>query len=104
MTKHENIAKALKARHSELTNRVVEIGSELRKPLSADFEDQATDLENQEALEAIENSKIHKIRQIQAALKRIFGTYGICAHCGEDIDPKRLEALPTATRCISCAA
>ena len=105
MTKHENIAKALKARLSELTNRVVEIGSELRKPLSADFEDQATDLENQEALEAIENSKIHEIRQIQAALKRISeGTYGICVHCGEDIDPKRLEALPTATRCISCAA
>jgi DnaK suppressor protein len=53
MTKHENIAKALKARLSELTNGVVEIDSELRKPLSADFEDQATDLENQEALEAI---------------------------------------------------
>ena len=33
MTKHENIAKALKARLSELTNRVVEIDSELRKPL-----------------------------------------------------------------------
>jgi DksA/TraR C4-type zinc finger protein len=32
------------------------------------------------------------------------GTYGICAYCGEDIDPKRLEALPTATRCILCAA
>ena len=29
MTKHENIAKALKARLSELTNRVVEIDSEL---------------------------------------------------------------------------
>jgi hypothetical protein len=57
MTKHENIAKALEARLSEPTNRVVEIGSELRKPLFADFEDQATDLENQEALEAIENSK-----------------------------------------------
>jgi DnaK suppressor protein len=98
MTKHENIAKALKARLSER--------SELRKPLSADFEDQATDLENQEALEAIENSKIHEIRQIQAALKRISeSTYGTCAHCGEDIDPKRLEALPTATtRCISFAA
>ena len=49
MTKHENIAKALKARLSELTNRVVEIDSELRKPLSADFEEQATDLENQGA-------------------------------------------------------
>ena len=57
------------------------------------------------ALEAIENSEIHEIHQIQEALKRISeGTYGICAHCGEEIDPKRLQALPTATRCISCAA
>src|SRR5262249_45226392 len=64
-----------------------------------------TDLENQDALGAIENSEIHEIHQIQEALKRISeGTYGICAHCGEDIDPKRLEALPTATRCILCAA
>jgi len=105
MTKHENIAKALKARLSELTNRVVEIDSELRKPLSADLEEQATDLENHGALEAIENSEIHEIHQIREALKRISdGTYGICARCGEDIDPKRLKALPTATRCISCAA
>jgi DnaK suppressor protein len=75
------------------------------KPLSADLEEQATDLENQVALEAIENSEIYEIYQIREALKRISeGTYGICAHCGEDIDPKRLEALPTATRCISCAA
>jgi hypothetical protein len=36
MTKHENIAKALKARLSELTTRVGEIDSELRKPLSAE--------------------------------------------------------------------
>src|SRR5262252_6922246 len=49
MTKHENIAKALRARLSELTNHVVEIDSELRKPLSADLEEQATDLENQDA-------------------------------------------------------
>jgi RNA polymerase-binding protein DksA len=105
MTKHENIAKALKVRLSELTTRVGEIDSELRKPLSADLEEQATDLENQGALEAIENSEIHEIHQIQEALKRISeGTYGICTHCGEDIDPKRLEALPTATRCILCAA
>src|SRR5262249_6186872 len=96
MAKHENIAKALKARLLELTNRVVEIDSELRKPLSADLEEQATDLENQGALEAIENSEIHEIYQIQEALKRISeGTYGICVRCGEDIDPKRLKALPT---------
>src|SRR5262249_146505 len=105
MTKHENIAKALKARLSEMTTRVGEIDIELRKPLSADLEEQATDLENHKPLQAIEKSEIHEIHKIQEPLKRISeGPYGICAHCGEDIDRKRLEALPTATRCISCAA
>ena len=34
MNKHEDIAKALEIRLSELTSRVAEIDSELRKPLS----------------------------------------------------------------------
>lgn len=102
---HENIAKALKVRLSELTGRVAGIDRELREPLSADSEERAMDLENQDALEAIESSEMHEIHQIQEALKRISqGTYGICIQCGADIDPKRLRALPTATRCISCAA
>ena len=105
MNKHEDIAKALKARLSELTGRVSEIDSELRKPLPADSEDRATDLENQDALEGIENSENQEIQQIGQALKRIAeGTYGVCTQCGADIDPKRLKALPNATRCISCAA
>ena len=105
MNNYEDIAKALKARFSELTSRVIAIDSELRKPLSADSEDRATDLENQDALEGIEISEIREIKQIGEALKRISeGTYGACSQCGGDIDPKRLKALPTATRCISCAA
>jgi RNA polymerase-binding protein DksA len=100
----DSIANALRARLAELTRRVGDIDSELRKPLSADFSEQAAELENQDALGAIENSELQEIRQIQVALKRIAeGTYGICANCGEPIDPKRLKALPTATRCISCA-
>jgi len=104
MNKHEDIAKALKIRLSELTSRVAEIDSELRKPLSADSEDRATELENQDALEGIEISEIREIQQIGEALKRIAeGTYGVCSQCGGVIDSKRLKALPTATRCISCA-
>jgi DnaK suppressor protein len=104
-TQHDDIAKALNARLSELTGRVAGIDSELRKPLSADSEERATDLENQDALEGIEISEIREIQKIGEALKRIAeGTYGVCAECGDDIDPKRLKALPTATRCISCAA
>jgi RNA polymerase-binding transcription factor len=105
MNKYEDIAKALKIRLSELMSRVAEIDSELRKPLSADSADRATDLENQDALEGIEISEIREIQQIGEALKRISeGTYGVCSQCGGDIDPKRLKALPTATKCISCAA
>jgi DnaK suppressor protein len=105
MNKHEDLAQALKARLSELTGRVAKIDSELRKPLPADSEDRATDLESQEALEGIENSEIKEIQQIGEALKRIAkGTYGVCAQCGADIDPKRLKAMPNATRCISCAS
>ena len=90
MNKHEDIAKSLKIRLSELTSRVAEIDSELRKPLSADSEDRATDLENQDALEGIEISEIREIKQISEALRRIAeGTYGICSQCGGDIDPKR---------------
>jgi DnaK suppressor protein len=98
MTKNEDIAKSLKTRLSELTGRVAEIDSELRKPLSADSEERATDLENQDALEGIKNSEIQEIHQIRGALKRIAeGTYGVCVQCGAHIDPRRLKVLPIAT-------
>jgi DnaK suppressor protein len=104
MAKHENIARILKDRLSELTGRVAKTDKELQRQLSADLKEQAIDLEDREALEALESSDIQEIRRIEAALKRIAeGTYGVCARCGADIDPKRLVALPTATRCISCA-
>jgi DnaK suppressor protein len=42
--------------------------------------------------------------EINAALERIrAGDYGDCFECGEIINPRRLEADPTATLCISCA-
>jgi len=88
MTKNEDIAKVLKTRLSELTGHLAEIDSELRKPLSADSEERATDLENQDALEGIKNSEIQEIRQIQGALKRIAeGTYGVCVQCGQRLTP-----------------
>jgi hypothetical protein len=45
MTENEDIAKVLKTRLSELTGHLAEIDSELRKRLSADSEERATDLE-----------------------------------------------------------
>jgi DnaK suppressor protein len=40
---------------------------------------------------------------IGAALGRIDdGTYGECLNCGQEIGPKRLEAIPWARYCITC--
>ncbi len=43
------------------------------------------------------------IEQITAALNRAdAGTYGICARCGGQIPPARLEVVPHAASCASC--
>ena len=105
MNDHEEIATALKMRLSELRTHLAKVAHELHKPLPADSEDQAIELENQEALEIIEKTETTEIHQIETALKRISeGTYGTCAKCREPIDPRRLKALPTAATCVSYSA
>jgi phage/conjugal plasmid C-4 type zinc finger TraR family protein len=36
--------------------------------------------------------------------RKAHGAYGICEDCGKPIGDERLEALPDATRCITCQA
>ena len=40
----------------------------------------------------------------QALLRMKEGTYGICTRCGEPINEKRLEAVPTARHDAQCQA
>lgn len=104
MTQHDTLTKTLNDRLAELMNRVRRIDENLSLPLDADFEEQAVDLEDHEAMEAVENAGMLEIQQIRRALARIAeGSYGTCTRCGEAIALKRLEALPTATLCIACA-
>jgi len=43
------------------------------------------------------------LRQVRNALHRIDeGSYGVCLHCEEEINPKRLQAVPWAQYCITC--
>ena len=45
-----------------------------------------------------------ELAEIATALQRLAsGSYGTCIDCGRDIGAARLEAQPTATRCIDCA-
>ena len=43
------------------------------------------------------------LRLVKLALRRIDdGGYGTCMHCDEDINPRRLAAVPWAPYCIAC--
>src|SRR5664279_1423691 len=43
------------------------------------------------------------LRHVKAALRRIHdGSFGTCIECESEISPKRLVALPWASRCIQC--
>ncbi len=52
---------------------------------------------------AVIDRHVHEIRDVEAALLRIGrGEYGSCADCDQPIPLARLEANPTAERCIAC--
>jgi DnaK suppressor protein len=43
------------------------------------------------------------LRQVKAALRRVQdGDFGTCIVCEKEISPKRLAAVPWASRCIQC--
>lgn len=57
-----------------------------------------------EASRSVEQDLELKLRDVHAALQRLVGgTYGSCATCGQAIDRRRLEALPSATTCVTHA-
>ncbi|HEX2048185.1 MAG TPA: TraR/DksA C4-type zinc finger protein [Acidimicrobiales bacterium] len=46
-----------------------------------------------------------RIDEVDAALHRLdAGTYGACRSCRRPIPVARLEAVPEATQCVSCAS
>jgi RNA polymerase-binding transcription factor DksA len=101
----EQIAATLRTRLAELQTEIARLEQATIQPLSPKFADQVGDLEVLATNEGLEVAHIHEAEQIMAALARIeAGDYGVCSNCGADIAPARLAALPTATRCIKCAA
>jgi DnaK suppressor protein len=50
------------------------------------------------------NSIAATLADVERALDKLSdATYGTCDECGEPIGEERLEAIPWATLCISCA-
>lgn len=101
---HAHLIERLKARRAELTKDLNEIEDALDDPAPMDWEDRAAERQGDEVLEAKGHGDLIELRAIDAALARMDkGEYGICLKCGEEISPARLDAVPTAALCVSCA-
>jgi DnaK suppressor protein len=104
MTKTE-----LNAFRRALENRQTELGNGNRNrealaietsPDELDRIQQASDRDY--AISHLERNS-NRLREVRTALRRIdAGTFGICIGCEENINPKRLAAVPWASSCIVC--
>ena len=89
---------------AELEARLTHIARDLSDTPDRDWEEQAIELEDDEALEHQAALVEAEIVSVKRALERINnGTYGECVQCGGQISPARLHARPEAALCIDCA-
>ena len=103
---YQSLRQQLMQRLAHIEGRLDTVEKDRRRgtnTLDPDWEEQATVRQNDEVLDELAEEERLQARAIRAALQRIEdGSYGQCVTCGEPIDPRRLEALPYATQCISC--
>lgn len=91
-------------RLADLGHRMEDIDAELGHEMSRNLEEQAVDIEDDEVLERLGQAAQEEVRLLNAALQRIEdGSYGVCLRCGGDIAVERLQAVPQAPLCRSCA-
>jgi DnaK suppressor protein len=98
--------KKLVARREELMRtiaRTEEEGRQADDDQTVDLADKAANSYTKEFLFGMTNTDRNILNMIEAALKRIQKEeYGVCANCQEEMQQKRLEAVPWAKHCISC--
>src|SRR5262252_10714025 len=98
--------KKLMARREELMRtiaRTAEEGRQADEDQTVDLSDKAANSYTKEFLFGMTNADRSILNMIEAALKRIHNEeYGVCANCQEEMQQKRLEAVPWAKHCISC--
>lgn len=100
----DHFKKLITDRLKELNVRIHDVDHELGEPKSADLNEQAIDIEDDEVLEGLGAAAQKEISLLKLALKRIKdGSFGICAKCEEPISEARLNAVPYAPLCKRCA-
>ena len=87
----------------EAYNKNKTYGKEADEEGSQDIADKASNSYTKEFLFSLSNNERDMLQLVDEALIRIDDRrYGVCVVCDDELDRKRLEAVPWAKRCISC--
>ena len=106
----EEIRKRLEEEHASLRDQIESLvadnqGQQDDYGVGNHLADDATEVFTRERNIALRHNAEDLLVQVEAALRRLSeGVYGVCARCGREIATERLEALPSATLCITCQA
>lgn len=74
-------------------------------PLDQDFAEQATQVQNDEVVEALESEVRDHLARVDHAIARLqHGIGDICERCEASIAESRLKVLPDTTVCADCAS
>jgi DnaK suppressor protein len=102
----EYYKKKLLTRREELMKtiaRTEEEGRQADDDPTVDLADKAANSYTKEFLFGMTNTDRTILNMIDEALKRIKANeYGTCANCQDEMQQKRLEAVPWAKHCINC--
>jgi DnaK suppressor protein len=86
-----------------MVERTEDYGREADRDVSQDPADKASNSYTKELLFSQSTNERNTLKLIEDALDRLAeGTFGECINCGEEITPKRLDAIPWTPHCIRC--
>jgi DnaK suppressor protein len=104
--KLDQFKKKLEERQQELrriVSRTEQDGRAADSETAQDIADKAANSYNKEFLFHQSNNERQLLGMVEGALDRIRqGNFGQCISCGEEINAKRLEAVPWTRYCIAC--
>ena len=87
----------------EAYNKNKTYGKEADEEGAQDIADKASNSYTKEFLFSLSNSEREMLQDVDEALVRLDNrSYGVCVVCEDEMDKKRLEAVPWAKRCIEC--
>lgn len=104
--KLETFKKRLEERQQALrktVSRTEEDGRVADQDSAQDIADRAASSYTKEFLFSQSNNERQLLQMVESALQRLReGSFGECVACGNEINSKRLEAVPWTRYCIEC--